>query len=247
LRLMSLTSFKLGRKGMLLMMWKWTALIGVMFFVSQASAADTTILKTDKEKQSYAVGVDLARNLKKRGIVSESDALSAGVRDEMSGSKLLLSEDELRIQLNTFQVELKRARARTVGGVAEANKAEGEAFLAANERKEGVVSLPSGLQYKILKEGSGKKPTEDDAVTVNFRGMFINGAEFDSSYRRGQPATFKVTGVIPGWTEALKLMPAGSKWQLYVPPQLAYGEQGSGRKIGPNATLIYDLELLDIK
>ncbi|MEN6437412.1 MAG: FKBP-type peptidyl-prolyl cis-trans isomerase [Syntrophobacter sp.] len=232
---------------MLLMKLIWTAVIGLFFLTSQASAADTVVLKSDKEKQSYAIGVDLARNLKRRGIVAESEALSKGVRDEIAGAKLLMSEDELRVQLNAFQVEMKRTRARTVGAFAETNKSDGDAFLAANETKEGVVTLPSGLQYKILKEGSGKKPTEDDMVEVNYRGTFINGAEFDNSYRRGQPATFKVTGVIPGWTEALKLMPVGSKWQLYIPPQLAYGEHGSGRKIGPNATLIYDLELLAVK
>jgi FKBP-type peptidyl-prolyl cis-trans isomerase FklB len=126
------------------------------------------------------------------------------------------------------------------------NKKEGDAFLAENMKKEGVMALPSGLQYKILKAGSGKMPTDADTVECNYRGTFINGTEFDSSYRTGKPATLKVKGVIPGWQEALKLMPVGSKWQLFIPPQLAYGERGSG-PIGPNATLIFDLELLAIK
>ena len=136
---------------------------------------------------------------------------------------------------------------RLVKAVAEENKKIGDAFLEENKKKEGVVALPSGLQYKILKAGDGRKPTDADMIECNYRGVLINGTEFDSSYRTGKPATLKVMGLIPGWTEALKLMPVGSKWQLFIPPQLAYGERGAGRYIGPNATLIFELELIAVK
>ena len=129
----------------------------------------------------------------------------------------------------------------------EANKHEGDAFLAANKTQEGVVTLPSGLQYKVLKEGTGPKPTASDSVVCNYRGTLLNNTEFDSSYKRGQPATIPVGGVIKGWTEALQLMPVGSKWQLFIPAELAYGPRGAGGSIGPNATLVFEIELLSIQ
>jgi FKBP-type peptidyl-prolyl cis-trans isomerase FklB len=169
-----------------------------------------------------------------------------GMQDAHSGGKLLLSDEDIRIGIEKYQVAVKQKRSKMMIKAAEDNRKEGEAYLAENKKKDGVVTLPSGLQYKILKAGDGKKPTDADTVECNYRGTFINGTEFDSSSRTGKPATFKVTGVIPGWTEALKLMPVGSKWQLFVPYQLAYGSRGSGR-IGPNATLIFEVELLAIK
>jgi FKBP-type peptidyl-prolyl cis-trans isomerase len=169
------------------------------------------------------------------------------VRDELSGEKLLMTEEDLHAALNAFQTELKLKRARTARAVAEDNMKEGEAFLTENKNKEGIVTLPSGLQYKVLREGNGRKPKETDKVEVNYRGTLIDGTEFDSSYRRGQPGTFEVAGMIPGWTEALKLMPVGSRWQVFIPSRLAYGEKGSGRKIGPNATIVFDMELMAIK
>jgi FKBP-type peptidyl-prolyl cis-trans isomerase len=229
------------------MRWKWMTVLVVLCLVTGANAAEAPAYKTDNDKQSYAIGVDLARNLKRQGITADTSALLEGLRDELSGTKLLMSEEELRMTLNAFQVNLKKSRARALRAVAELNKEAGEAFLAANQAKQGVVTLPSGLQYKIIQEGSGKRPTANDTVEVNYRGTLINGAEFENSYRREQPPTLKVTGVIPGLTEALKLMPAGSKWELFIPPELAYGERGSGRRIGPNATLIFELELLAIK
>jgi FKBP-type peptidyl-prolyl cis-trans isomerase FklB len=149
------------------------------------------------------------------------------------------------MQLQKEMQEKQQAKAAAEG---DANKKEGDAFLAANKTKEGVVTLPSGLQYKILKEGNGPKPTASDSVVCNYKGTLINGTEFDSSYKRGEPATFPVTGVIKGWTEALQLMPVGSKWQLFIPPDLAYGPRGTpGGPIGPNATLIFEVELISIK
>ncbi len=146
-----------------------------------------------------------------------------------------------------MQNEVRKQQQEKMQEAGAANKTEGEAFLAANKSKDGVVTLPSGLQYKILTAGTGPKPTASDSVVCNYRGTLINGTEFDSSYKRGQPATFGVGQVIKGWTEALQLMPVGSKWQLFIPSSLAYGERGAGAEIGPNATLIFEVELLSIQ
>jgi FKBP-type peptidyl-prolyl cis-trans isomerase FklB len=229
------------------MILKWMMILGVVLLAAQVGAEETLLLKTQKEKASYAIGVDLARNFKRLGIEVDVDVFLKALRDVFSGEKLLMSEEDLRATMNTFQAELRQKQAQAMRIAAEDNKKEGDVFLAENKTKEGVVTLPSGLQFKILKAGDGKKPTEADTVEVNYRGILINGTEFDSSYGRGQSATFKVTGVIPGWKEALKLMPAGSKWQIFIPPQLAYGERGAGRDIGPNATLIFEIELFAIK
>jgi FKBP-type peptidyl-prolyl cis-trans isomerase FklB len=189
----------------------------------------------------------MARNFKLQGIEFDADILMKGFRDQSSGGKLLMTEEDMRATLNAYQGEMMQKRAQAMKAAGEENKKIGDAFLAENKKKEGVVALPSGLQYKILKAGDGRKPTDADMVECHYRGLLINGTEFDSSYRTGKPATFKVTGLIAGWTEALKLMPAGSKWQLFIPPQLAYGERGAGRDIGPNATLTFELELLSVK
>jgi FKBP-type peptidyl-prolyl cis-trans isomerase FklB len=296
---------------------KWTVILAVVFLAAQVNAEETPVLKTENDKVSYAIGIDMARNFKSSGIQVDLDALVMGMRDVFSGEKLIMSNvdllvalgvyqeelnqgkgrkltgyvsyavgvdmarkfkplgielnvdvlakglrdffagetllmdgHELRLTLNKLQSELKQRRAQSrrvqaKGG--ENTRKEGEAFLARNKTKEGVVTLPSGLQYKILKTGDGKKPKEADTVEVNYRGTLINGTEFDSSYKRKQSASFKVMGVIPGWREALKLMPVGSRWQLFIPPQLAYGAWGKGDQIGPNATLIFEIELLAIK
>jgi FKBP-type peptidyl-prolyl cis-trans isomerase len=234
--------------------FKFMAILSVVLLATAVFAQEPQALKTDKEKMSYAIGVDIARNFQRQRIDADTDALLKGMRDVLSRSKLAMSEEELYAALNEFQTELKQTRARTVAAAAAQNKQKSDAFLAANKTKEGVVTLLSGLQYKILKEGDGKKPTGDDTVEVNYRGTLLDGAEFDSSFARGQPATLKVAGVIKGWAEALQLMPVGSKWELFIPPELAYGAAGhsygkrvGGRNVGPNETLIFEVELLAIK
>jgi len=201
------------------------------------SAAPVT-LTTDKEKQSYAMGMNLGTGLHNQGLTLDPNLVARGMEDAMSGGKTAMTEDEARAALRQLQTEVQQkmgAKARQ----------EGEEFLALNKNKEGVVTLPSGLQYKILTQGDGPKPTASDTVNCNYRGTFINGTEFDSSYKRGQPASFPVSGVIKGWTEALQLMPVGSKWQLFIPSDLAYGDAGRPG-IPPNSALIFEIELLSI-
>ena len=220
------------------------ALIGLLG--TPAFAADAPTGWSPKEMEAYAVGVDLARNLRRQGIDIQAEALAKGLFDELSRAQLKLSETELRAALTTFQTDLKQKRARTFTAVAEQNRKAAETFLTENKSKEGVVTLPSGLQYRVLKSGEGKTPGEADTVEVNYRGTLLDGTEFDSSFSRGKPAIFKVGTVIAGWKEALQLMPLGSKWQLFVPAELAYGETGLGRYIGPNAALTFEVELLSI-
>ena len=217
--------------------------LGIVLLVSQVSAQEKPALKSQKEKMSYIIGMDIGNNLKKQSIDIDPNILAKGVKDAFSGSQPLLNEQEIRETTMAFQKEMM-AKQEEVG---KKNKKEGEAFLAENKKKEGVKTLPSGLQYKVIKAGTGKKPKLTDSVTTHYRGTLINGTEFDSSYRRGQPVSFQVNGVIPGWTEALQLMEEGAKWQLFIPSNLAYGERGAGRDIGPNATLIFEIELLSIQ
>jgi len=212
-----------------------------------AFAADAPELKGDKEKLSYSIGMDIGGNLKKQSVEVDPDLLAKGVKDGYGGGKTLLTEDEARLAITTFQKALMAKKAETMRILAEKNKADGEKFLAENARKEGVKTLPSGLQYKEIAPGTGKSPKTTDTVTTHYKGTLIDGTEFDSSYKRGEPATFPVSGVIPGWTEALQLMKEGAKWQLFVPSNLAYGEQGAGREIGPNATLVFEVELISVK
>ena len=173
--------------------------------------------------------------------------LARGIKDELAGGKVLMTDDEIKATLTALSAGLKKAQEEKMAAQGAANKSEGDAFLAANKAKDGVVTLPSGLQYKILKEGSGPKPTAADSVVCNYKGTLLNGTEFDSSYKRGQPATFPVGQVIRGWTEALQLMPVGSKWELFVPAELAYGPRSPGGEIGPNSTLVFEVELLSIQ
>jgi FKBP-type peptidyl-prolyl cis-trans isomerase FklB len=202
-------------------------------------------LQTEKDKFSYALGMNIGTNLHRQAVSVDPDILMRGLKDSLAGGQTLLTEEEARAAIMQVQSEIRKQQQERLQAQAEANKKEGEAFLAANKTKEGVVTLPDGLQYKILQAGTGPKPTTGDSVTVNYRGTLVNGTEFDSSYKRGQPATFQVTGVIKGWSEALQLMPVGSKWQLFIPADLAYGERGPG-DIGPNSTLIFEVELLNI-
>jgi FKBP-type peptidyl-prolyl cis-trans isomerase len=225
----------------------WIMVLAIGLVTAQASAAETLQLKTQKDQVSYMIGVDVARNFKQLGIDVDIDVLVKGLRDGMAGEKLLMTEDDIRATRSAYMEDLRKKQALAMKAAAEENKKKGAAFLAENKEKAGVVTLPSGLQYKIIKAGVGKTPTETDTVECRYRGTLIDGKEFESSYRTGQTATFKVSGVIAGWREALKLMPVGSKWQVFIPPELAYGPMGAGRDIGPNATLIFEIELVAIK
>jgi FKBP-type peptidyl-prolyl cis-trans isomerase FklB len=220
--------------------------LGIFLMAVQANAEEIKTLDSLTDKQSYGIGVDLARNFKRLNIQFNLDTFIKGMKDVLSGEKLLMSEKELRLIMSAYQSELMQKQAEMTRITAEINKKAGEKFLAENKEKEGVVTLESGLQYKVIKAGDGKKPVEGDIIKCNYRGTLIDGKEFDSSYDTGTPAFFPVEKVIPGWKEALKLMPVGSKWQLFLPPQLAYGAMGAGRDIGPNQTLIFEIELLGI-
>ena len=204
-------------------------------------------LTTQQDKVSYAIGMSMAKSVQRQSLEVEPDIVAKGLKDVLTGGKPLLSDEEAQATLTTLQNDMRAKQQEKAQQLGLTNKKEGEEFLAANKGKEGVVALPSGLQYKILKEGTGPKPAATDSVVCNYRGTLINGTEFDSSYKRGQPATFPVNGVIKGWTEALQLMPVGSKWQLFIPSDLAYGQRGAGADIGPNATLIFEVELLSIQ
>ena len=212
-----------------------------------AFAADTPELKTDKEKISYSIGMDIGGNLKRGSLEVDPDLLAKGLKDSYGGGKTILTEDEARKTIADFQKTLMAKQAETMQKLSEKNKADGEKFLAENGKKEGVKTLPSGLQYKEIAPGTGKSPKTTDTVTTHYKGTLIDGTEFDSSYKRGEPVSFPVSGVIAGWTEALQVMKEGAKWQLFVPPNLAYGERGAGREIGPNATLIFEVELISIQ
>jgi FKBP-type peptidyl-prolyl cis-trans isomerase FklB len=204
-------------------------------------------LNTDKDKVSYAIGMNIGAAMKRDGVDVDTDILLRGLKDALAGSKLLLTDQEAQTAMTALRADLQKKQEFQRQQLAETNKKEGEAFLEANKAKEGVVALPSGLQYKILQEGTGPKPAVTDMVTVNYRGTLLNGTEFDSSYKRGQPATFGVGQIIKGWTEALQLMPVGSKWQLFIPADLAYGPPGRPPIIGPNSTLLFEVELLSIQ
>ncbi len=224
-------------------------------------AGEAPAFQTMKEKLSYATGVDLVRSFQRQGVEVDHEIFLKGVKDGFSGGPLLMSDDEIITMVNIFQTEQKmrmaerkreqserlRKRREAAAKIGEENRKAGEAFLAANKGKDGVVTLPSGLQYRILKAGDGKVPTDADTVACRYRGTLIDGTEFDRSDPGGQPAFFKVKGVIAGWKEALKRMPVGSKWLLFLPPQLAYGVSGAGRVIGPDATLIFEVELVAIR
>jgi FKBP-type peptidyl-prolyl cis-trans isomerase FklB len=218
------------------------------------STTGPVVLTTDKDKTSYAIGADLGNKLKQASIDVDPAILSRAIKDILSGSKPAMTDDEIRAklvelskQVQQSQMEAQKKQQEANKVIGEKNRKDGDAFLTENKSKEGVVALPSGLQYKILKAGDGPKPTASDTVTCNYRGTLLDGKEFDSSYKRGQPASFPVGGVIKGWTEALQLMPVGSKWQLFIPADLAYGDRQAGPDITPGSTLIFEVELLSIQ
>ena len=219
----------------------------IMLVAAPAGAQDAPALKTPVEKQSYAIGVDLARNLKKQGTEIDAGAVAQGLKDALAGRKLALGEDEIHKIMTSLRSENMRSLRQNRVMSARENNSAGAIFLLQNKTNAGVVSLPSGLQYKILSTGQGRKPTDADTVECRYRGTLVDGSLFDASASGGPPSVFKVSEVIPGWKEALKLMPAGSKWQLFIPPNLAYGMRGKGTEIGPSTTLVFELELVNVR
>jgi FKBP-type peptidyl-prolyl cis-trans isomerase len=221
--------------------------VSLALLLSFCTTEEKIELKDDKAKESYSVGYQFGQNLKKMEADLDAKILSAAIQDALSGKESRLSDEEMRAAVASLQQRTVAAMQASMKEQAQKNLAEGEKFLAENKTKEGVKTTDSGLQYKVLKEGEGSSPKVGDTVTVHYRGTFVDGTEFDSSYQRGEPATFPLTGVIPGWTEALQLMKKGSKWELYIPADLAYGERGAGNRIPPNSTLIFEVELLSME
>jgi FKBP-type peptidyl-prolyl cis-trans isomerase FklB len=214
---------------------------------SGATSQSEPPLTTDKDKLSYAIGMNIGTTLHRQSLDIDPKVMARGIADTLAGGTTLLTDEQAKAVLEQLQEKMQSEQAAKIQAAAETNKKEGDAYLAANQAKEGVVTLPSGLQYKILRAGTGPKPALTDTVICNYQGTLIDGKVFDSSYQRGQPVTIPVNKVIKGFTEALQLMPVGSKWELVVPPSLAYGENGAGADIGPNATIIFDVELLSIQ
>ena len=223
-----------------------TLICCLVFATGQVWAGEKKDLKDGAARLSYSIGASIGKNLKKDSADIDLDVLIQGMKAGLAGEQLLLSEKEIRQVMNDYQTQL-RQHAMTNNQLALIeNKKNGEAFLAENKNKKGVLVLQSGVQYKVLKEGNGKRPLESDMVEVNYRGTLINGKEFDAT-EPGHPASLKVSSLIAGWKQALSMMPEGSKWQIVIPSQLAYGERGVGNDIGPNEVLVFELELVAIK
>ncbi len=227
-------------------MLKRIAVVCLGCLALHAGAEEMRVLKSQKEMVSYGIGVNIARSFRKDDVEFDVDLLMKGLKDGLSGDKLLLPERDLRKVMNTFQGQLRQKQMASRQLAAEENKKKGETFLAENRNRPGVVSLPSGVQYRVLEAGDGKKPKDGDTVECYYRGTLLNGTEFTST-ENGKPATLKVEMLPDGWKEAMKLMPKGAKWQIYIPSQLAYGQRGVGSDIGPNETLVFEVALLDIK
>jgi FKBP-type peptidyl-prolyl cis-trans isomerase FklB len=218
---------------------------GILLLAGQVYGAEDTALKSQRDKVSYTIGVYSGNNLKQQAIDIDPDIMVKGIKDSLSGEKALLTDQEMREVMSAFQKDLASKQAEKRNALAEKNKKEGEAFLAENKKKEGVKTLSSGLQYQVLQEGKGKSPKATDTVVAHYRGTLINGTEFDSSYQRNEPASLRLNSVIKGWTEALTLMKEGAKWRLFIPADLAYGENGAG-PIEPNAALIFEVDLISV-
>jgi len=223
-----------------------TAVLLLVFVSGIAVAGEEPALKTQKDKVSYAIGLKIGSDIKNQSIDIDPNILAKGVSDALISGKFLLTEDELRETMTALQKDLSAKQQELIKALLDKNKKEGDAFLDGNKKKEGVKTTPSGLQYKVIKEGTGKTPKTSDTVKVNYSGKLIDGTEFDSSYKRGEPASFQVGGGIAGWTEALQLMKEGAKWQLVIPSNIAYGETGAGNVIEPNSVLVFEVELLSI-
>lgn len=229
---------------------RWWIMLGLFSWLARASAEERRLdakPQKEMEKVSYAIGQNIASSMKAQGIEIDLDFLLAGMRDTFENRPSRLSEEEATAVLQAYQAKMEAKHRERMATVATENQAAGKAFLEKNAQEKNVVTLPSGLQYKILRAGEGPLPKLTDRVTVHYRGTLLDGTEFDSSYRRGEPATFPVQGVIRGWIEALQRMPVGSKWLVWIPSDLAYGERGAPPAIGPNATLIFEIELLSIE
>jgi FKBP-type peptidyl-prolyl cis-trans isomerase len=209
-------------------------------------AGEREPLKEKRDRISYTIGVDIGRLLKKESVDVNLDVFKEAIKDVLSGTKLLLTDDEMAEIKNVIGKDVSEGKEKHKQALAEKNRLEEEKFLAANKGQEGVVCLPSGLQYKVIKAGTGKTPKEDDLVSVHYRVSLIDGTEVESSYGKSEPATFDLENVIPGWREGARLMQAGAKWRFFIPSKLAYGEDGVGELLGPNTMLIFDLELLKI-
>jgi FKBP-type peptidyl-prolyl cis-trans isomerase FklB len=224
------------------------AVLAMAVWAGSASAQDApAALRTDKEKLSYAIGMEMGKGVKAEELDVDPAIVSQGLKDALTGAKSLMSDAELEVVVAGIREQMKQKQIQAQEAAAAENKKQGDAFLAENAKKEGVVTLPSGLQYKVITAGQGKKPLETDTVLCNYKGTFVDGTEFDSSADAGKPVPFEIKTVIPGFKEALKLMPVGSKWQIVIPATLAYGEHGAGNVIGPNATLIFEVELVSIQ
>ena len=224
-----------------------TTLFILLLAIGCTAADKTPKLESLIDKVSYSIGLNIGKDFKAQNIEVNPDLLARGIKDAISDSKPLLTEEEIQEAVGTFQQERMAEAEAMAKEMGEKNLKEGEAFLQENAKREGVVALPSGLQYEVIEEGTGKSPKPGDEVTVHYRGTLVDGTVFDSSYERGEPVTFPVEGVIPGWTEALQLMKEGAKWKLFIPPALAYGERGAGQVIGPNATLLFEVELISVQ
>lgn len=221
------------------------AALALLLAVSPVLAADQKPTSLE-DRVSYGIGMNIGHDFMKQDLHVNPDLVAQGIADVMAGKETLMTNEEVQSTIAELQKKLKDKRDAEMKVQGEKNKTEGAKFLAENAKKEGVKTTASGLQYKVIKEGTGPTPTAKDKVEVNYRGKLVDGTEFDSSYKRGQPATFPVSGVIKGWTEALQLMKEGSKYEVVIPSDLAYGERGAPPVIGPNATLIFDVELLKV-
>lgn len=220
--------------------------IGTLALTRLCLAGESVEIKDQNDKANYSIGYQIGGDFRKQGVEIAPEILVRGIKDAQSGAEAPMSKEDMQKTLMDLQQRVKDAEQAAGRQATEENLASGEAFLAENATREGVTTLPSGLQYKVITAGSGASPKRTDQVTVHYRGILIDGTEFDSSYRRNQPATFRLDRVIPGWTEGLQLMQEGDKWQLFIPAKLAYGEKGSGARIPPNATLIFEVELIKV-
>jgi FKBP-type peptidyl-prolyl cis-trans isomerase FklB len=226
----------------------WAAALVVGITGCQNTSEKQVKLETQTDKVSYSIGLNIGQNMKRDSIKINPEVLVRGIMDaSLDSASHLMTEAQIQECMTAFQKEMQQKQQENARMAGEKNRAEGDAYLAANSKKPGVVTLPSGLQYRIITQGTGKKPSATSTVSTHYIGRLINGTEFDSSVKRGQPATFPCNGVIKGWTEALQMMPVGSKWELVIPPSLGYGEQGAGGVIPPNAVLVFEVELLSIQ